>query len=253
MKKRYFIYLSYNGSAYHGWQIQPNGISVQEVLSKALSTILRTEIEITGAGRTDSGVHACLMVAHFDFDGEFETQHLTTKLNSILPNDIAIYNIREVKLDAHARFDAILRRYEYHIVTSKSVFRNGLTARFAENLDIEKMNEAAARLFEFSDFTSFSKLHTDAKTNNCVIKQAKWEKKEDELIFTIEADRFLRNMVRAIVGTLLEVGRGKMTVDEFCKIIEAKNRCKAGVSVPASGLFLVDIKYPDEIYLKINN
>ena len=249
VKKRFFIYLSYNGSAYHGWQMQPNGISVQEVLVKALSTVLRTDIEITGAGRTDSGVHARLMVAHFDFEGEIKTEQLTVKLNSMLPNDIAIYSIREVQSDAHARFDAVSRRYEYHIVTAKSVFRNGLAARFTENLNIDKMNEAAATLFEFSDFTSFSKLHTDVKTNNCVIKHAKWEKKEDELIFTIEADRFLRNMVRAIVGTLLEVGRGKMTTDEFRNIIEAKNRCKAGVSVPACGLFLVDIQYPKEIFV----
>lgn len=247
-KKRFFIYLSYNGSAYHGWQMQPNGISVQEVLVKALSTVLRTDIEITGAGRTDSGVHARLMVAHFDFEEEIETQHLTTKLNSILPNDIAISKIREVKADAHARFDAVSRRYEYHIVTAKSVFRYGLAARFAENLDMDKMNEAAATLFEFSDFTSFSKLHTDVKTNNCVIKYVKWERIEDELIFTIEADRFLRNMVRAIVGTLLEVGRGRMTIDEFRSIIEAKNRNKAGVSVPACGLFLVDIQYPDFVF-----
>lgn len=250
MIKRYFIYLSYNGTAYHGWQKQPNGISVQEVLAKALSTILRTDTEIIGAGRTDTGVHARLMVAHFDFEGKIDTKHLSAKLNSILPNDIAIHNIREVKSDAHARFDAVSRRYEYHIVTSKSVFRNGLAARFAENLDIDKMNEAAAILFEFSDFTSFSKLHTDVKTNNCVIKQACWEKKDDELIFTIEADRFLRNMVRAIVGTLLDVGRGKMTTDEFRKIIEAKNRCKAGASVPACGLFLVDIQYPDFIFIE---
>jgi len=249
LKKRFFIYLSYNGSAYHGWQMQPNGISVQEVLSKALSTVLRTDTEIIGAGRTDSGVHARLMVAHFDCETEIDTQQLTAKLNSMLPNDIAIYKIRQVNADAHARFDAISRRYEYHIVTSKSVFRNGLAARFAENLDVEKMNTAAATLFEFSDFTSFSKLHTDVKTNNCVIKHAKWERKEDELIFTIEADRFLRNMVRAIVGTLLEVGRGRMTTDDFRSIIEAKNRCKAGVSVPACGLFLVDILYPKEIFV----
>ena len=229
--------------------MQPNGISVQEVLAKALSTVLRTDTEIIGAGRTDSGVHARLMVAHFDCGAEINTQQLAAKLNSMLPNDIAIHAIRQVQNDAHARFDAVSRRYEYHIVNSKSVFRNGLAARFAENLNIDKMNEAAATLFEFSDFTSFSKLHTDVKTNNCIIKHAKWEKKDDELIFTIEADRFLRNMVRAIVGTLLEVGRGKMTTNEFRNIIEAKNRCKAGASVPACGLFLVDIQYPEEIFV----
>lgn len=230
--------------------MQPNGISVQEVLAKALSTVLRTDIDITGAGRTDTGVHARLMVAHFDYEDDVQANKLTSKLNSILPNDIAIYDIRKVQNDAHARFDAVSRRYEYHIVTTKSVFRNGLAARFAENLDIDKMNIAAATLFDYNDFTSFSKLHTDVKTNNCIIKYARWEQKEDELIFAIEADRFLRNMVRAIVGTLLEVGRGKLTIDEFRKVVEAKNRCKAGISVPACGLFLVDIQYPEDIFVQ---
>ncbi len=249
MKKRYFIFLSYNGAAYHGWQIQPNGISVQEVLAKALSTVLRTDIEITGAGRTDSGVHARLMVAHFETEAKLtDLEQFTNKLNSILPHDIAIYNIREVKNEAHARFDAISRRYEYHLVTEKSVFQHGFAARFSENLDFDKMNEAAATLFDYKDFTSFSKLHTDVKTNNCVIIQARWEKRNDIWVFTIEADRFLRNMVRAIVGTLLEVGRGKIDTEDFRKIIEVKNRCKAGVSVPACGLYLVDIQYPDSVF-----
>lgn len=249
MKKRYFIFLSYNGAAYHGWQMQPNGISVQEVLTKALSTVLRTDIEITGAGRTDSGVHARLMVAHFETEAKLtDLEQFTNKLNSILPHDIAIYNIREVKNEAHARFDAISRRYEYHLVTEKSVFQHGFAARFSENLDFDKMNEAAATLFDYKDFTSFSKLHTDVKTNNCVIIQARWEKRNDIWVFTIEADRFLRNMVRAIVGTLLEVGRGKIDTEDFRKIIEVKNRCKAGVSVPACGLYLVDIQYPDSVF-----
>lgn len=250
MKKRYFIYCSYKGTAYHGWQIQPNGISVQEVLSKALSTILRTEIEITGAGRTDTGVHAKLMVAHFDFDGELpNSTNFTSKLNSILPKDIAVSEIAEVNSDAHARFDAISRKYEYHIVTNKNVFKTGFTARLNENLNFELMNQAAAVLKEYKDFTSFSKLHTDVKTNNCVISEAVWSQQDDEWIFTIEADRFLRNMVRAIVGTLFEVGRGKMSINEFRRVIEAQDRCKAGVSVPASGLYLVDIRYPEDIFL----
>ena len=250
MKKRYFIYLSYKGTAYHGWQTQPNGISVQEVLCKALSTVLRTDIEVVGAGRTDTGVHAKLMVAHFDFESELpKLTSFASKLNSILPKDIAISEILEVKTDAHARFDATSRKYEYHIVTKKNVFKNDFAARFNENLNFELMNEAAATLMDYRDFTSFSKLHTDVKTNNCQIMHAQWVKNDDEWIFTIQADRFLRNMVRAIVGTLLEVGRGKMTIEQFRKVIELKNRCKAGVSVPAQGLFLVDIQYPEDIFL----
>lgn len=250
MKKRFFIYFSYKGTAYHGWQIQPNGISVQEVLAKALSTILRTEVEITGAGRTDTGVHAKLMIAHFDSEKELPAGiDLTTKLNSFLPCDIAVYKIVEVQPDAHARFDAISRRYEYHIVTEKNVFKKELAARESFQLDFEAMNAAAATLKEYRDFTSFSKLHTDVKTNNCSITHAEWTRQADEWVFTIQADRFLRNMVRAIVGTLFEVGRHKMTVEEFRAVIEAQNRCKAGVSVPAHGLYLVDIKYPDDIFL----
>lgn len=250
MKKRYFIYLSYKGTAYHGWQTQPNGISVQEVLSKALSTVLRTDIEIVGAGRTDTGVHAKLMVAHFDFDGKLPMlTSFASKLNSILPKDIAISKIIEVKADAHARFDATSRKYEYHLITQKNVFKNDYAARFNENLNFELMNLAAATLMEYRDFTSFSKLHTDAKTNNCVIMHAQWTKNEDEWIFTIQADRFLRNMVRAVVGTLLEVGRGKMSIEQFREVIELKNRCKAGTSVPAQGLYLVDIQYPDDTFL----
>jgi len=249
VKKRYFIYCSYRGTAYHGWQIQPNGISVQEVLSKALSTILRTEIEITGAGRTDTGVHAKLMVAHFDFEGILpHAEHFTAKLNSLLPCDIAVSEIREVQQDAHARFDAVSRKYEYHVVTTKNVFKNGFAARLNENMNFELMNQAAAVLKEYKDFTSFSKLHTDVKTNNCVITVAEWTQKDDEWIFTIEADRFLRNMVRAIVGTLFEVGRGKMSIAEFRSVIVAQDRCKAGVSVPANGLYLVDIRYPENIF-----
>lgn len=251
VKKRYFIYLSYNGTCYHGWQVQPNGISVQEVLAKALGTILRAEIEVIGAGRTDAGVHAKLMVAHFDLEFDLPTTFdLTAKLNSFLPRDIAVYKIVAVKPDAHARFDAISRRYEYRIVTNKNVFKNQLAARFSERLDFETMNKAAETLLEYRDFTSFSKLHTDAMTNNCNVTLAKWTQHDDEWIFTIQADRFLRNMVRAIVGTLLEVGRGKMTIAEFKQVVEAQNRCKAGTSVPAHGLFLVDIQYPNSIFIK---
>jgi len=252
VKKRYFIYLSYKGTAYHGWQIQPNGISVQEVLSKALSMVLRVDTEIVGAGRTDTGVHARLMVAHFDVEGGIQNLvAFAAKLNSILPRDIAVYKVVAVKPDAHARFDAVARRYEYHLVTAKDVFKTETAARFNERLDFELMNKAAAVLPEYTDFTSFSKLHTDVKTNNCVIAFARWEQSNGEWIFTIEADRFLRNMVRAIVGTLIEVGRGKMSVEGFRVVIEAKDRCKAGTSVPAQGLYLVDIQYPAEIFTEL--
>lgn len=223
-------------------------MSVQEVLTKALCTVLRTDIELTGAGRTDTGVHARLMVAHFDLECSLPSGFdFTAKLNSYLPKDIAILKIAEVRPNAHARFDAISRKYEYHVVLQKSVFKNELTARITDKVNFEVMNLAAATLMEYRDFTSFSKLHTDVKTNNCTITQAEWTRKEDEWIFTIQADRFLRNMVRAIVGTLFEVGRGKMTVDQFRSVIEARDRCKAGVSVPAQGLYLVDIQYPDNI------
>lgn len=250
MKKRFFIYFSYKGTAYHGWQIQPNGISVQEVLTKALCTILRTEIEVVGAGRTDTGVHAKLMVAHFDIEKQLPSEFdLAAKLNSFLPGDIAVYKIVEVQPAAHARFDATARRYEYHIITGKNVFKKELAARESFQLDFEAMNAAANTLKEYRDFTSFSKLHTDAKTNICAITHAEWTQQDDEWVFTIQADRFLRNMVRAIVGTLFEVGRHKMSIEEFRAVIEVKNRCKAGTSVPAHGLYLVDIKYPDHLFL----
>lgn len=245
---RYFIYLSYNGTAYHGWQIQPNGISVQEVLTNALRTVLREDINIVGAGRTDTGVHAKLMVAHFDTNNTMvEVDGFVSKLNSILPKDIAASKIRKVPADAHARFDALSRKYEYHFYVGKDVFKERMALRLFNSLDIELMNHAAAQLLNYNDFTSFSKLHTDAKTNICVISMAYWEQQGNEWVFTIEADRFLRNMVRSIVGTLFEVGTRKISVAEFCAIIEAKNRCKAGASVAAHGLYLVDIRYPKSL------
>ncbi len=247
--KRYFAYLSYKGTAYKGWQTQPNGITVQEVLERALSTVLRTKISLVGAGRTDAGVHASRMVAHFDAEPPIEPDALVRKLNSFLPQDIAIRHITEVKSNAHARFDAIGRVYEYRMTRNKNPFMTDTTAYIAGSLDFEKMNAAAQKLLRYTDFTSFSKLHTDVKTNNCTIRTAHWAQRDDLWIFTIEADRFLRNMVRAIVGTLLDVGRGKLSVDDFCRIIEAKNRCKAGTSAPASGLFLTEVKYPQDIFV----
>lgn len=246
---RYFIYLSYNGKNYCGWQNQPNGISVQEKLEEALSMYLREKIQITGAGRTDAGVHALYMVAHFDWEkGELEGTRLTEKLNRILPQDIVIDKIIPVRSDAHARFNATSRTYQYFLSIQKNPFRHEYTYKIHDNLNLETMNLAASILFEYTDFTSFSKLHTDVKTNHCKIMKAHWEKSGDEYIFTIKADRFLRNMVRAIVGTLLETGRGKLSIEEFRQVIEAKDRSKAGSSVPGNALFLTDVSYPENIF-----
>ena len=245
---RFFIYLSYDGTRYHGWQIQPNGISVQEVLNKALSTLLREPIEVTGAGRTDAGVNASLMVAHFDSQQTTDNGQLTYRLNKLLPYDIAIHKIVPVKPDAHARFSATSRTYHYYIITEKTPFEP-YAYRFPQALDFDKMNEAAQTLFDYTDFTSFSKLHTDVKTNNCRIMFARWEQVSPiKWQFTITADRFLRNMVRAIVGTLLDVGRGVLTIEQFREIIEKKDRCSAGTSVPGNALFLSDITYPEELF-----
>lgn len=245
--KRYFIQLSYKGTNYHGWQIQPNAISVQEVLEKTLSTVLRQKIEVVGAGRTDTGVHASFFVLHFDVNEELNyLENLVYKLNSLLPTDIAIQKIWLVANDLHARFSAVSRTYKYYISTKKNPFKADTSFKYLLPLNIDKMNEAARILAEYEDFTSFSRLHTDVKTNNCKILWAEWEVLNTQLIFTIKADRFLRNMVRAIVGTLLEVGKGKLSLNDFRKIIEAKDRGAAGASAPAKGLFLVDVEYPEE-------
>ncbi|MBO4800442.1 MAG: tRNA pseudouridine(38-40) synthase TruA [Bacteroidaceae bacterium] len=244
---RYFIYLSYDGTAYHGWQIQPNGESVQETLQRALATLLHQEVAVTGAGRTDAGVHAALMVAHFDVEaplGEDGIGSLVYRLNAILPHDIAIHRIVPVPPDAHARFSARARTYYYYVHTRKSPFLRDRSWRLVSTPDFEAMNRAAAVLKEYTDFTSFSKVNTDAKTNICHIRSAQWVQLSDhEWRFEITADRFLRNMVRAIVGTLMEVGRGTLSLDGFRQVIEQKNRCAAGDSVPARGLFLQNIEY----------
>lgn len=249
--QRYFIYLAYDGTNYHGWQIQPNGISVQECLMKALATFLRREIEVIGAGRTDAGVHATLMVAHFDFEGDaLDVELVADKLNRLLPPDISVYQVRRVKSDAHARFDATARTYKYYITTSKNPFNRQYRCRIHGNLDFKRMNEAAQELFDYSDFTSFSKLHTDVRTNICRITMAEWTQVDEATwVFTIRADRFLRNMVRAIVGTLLEVGRGKMTVQDFKQVIELQDRGKAGASAPGQALFLVNVEYPENLFI----
>lgn len=247
---RYFIILSYDGTDYHGWQIQPNGISVQQCLEQSLTTLLREETSVVGAGRTDAGVHAAKMIAHFDTGQIVDCVRLADKLNRLLPPDIAVQKVRPVSVDAHARFSATSRTYHYYISTAKDPFNRHRAMRLFHTPDFERMNEAAQRLLDYIDFTSFSKLHTDVLTNNCRIMQARWEQVgEHEWRFVIQADRFLRNMVRAIVGTLLEVGRGKMTVDEFCQVIEKKDRCSAGTSVTGKALFLVDVTYPENIFI----
>ena len=231
--QRYFIYLSYNGKSFCGWQIQPNAVTVQESIENALTTLLRKPVSIVGAGRTDAGVHAKLMIAHFDWETPIEDlAFLAEKMNRILPKDIAIHKIVQVRPDAHARFDATSRTY-----------------KIPGTLDFDAMNKACSVLFDYIDFTSFSKLHTDVKTNNCKIYKAVWEKEGDLWVFTISADRFLRNMVRAIVGTLIEVGRGKLDEAGLRRVIEAKDRCVAGTSVPGHALFLVDVTYPEDIFI----
>lgn len=247
---RYFIYFSYDGAVYHGWQVQPNAITVQQVLEEALAKLVRQPVPLVGAGRTDAGVNAACMVAHGDFPCELDCAQLVYKLNKILPPDIAVSDVRRVKDDAHARFDALSRRYNYRVVTAKSPFARRYACRVLPGVDFEAMNRAAEILYEYTDFTSFSKLHTDVKTNNCKVTFARWRQVSDnEWVFEIEADRFLRNMVRAIVGTLLLVGRGKLTLDGFRAVIENKARGEAGDSAMGEALFLVDVKYPDDIFL----
>ena len=247
---RYFIYLAYNGTRFCGWQNQPNGISVQCCIEDVLSKVMRQNTPVVGAGRTDAGVHARMMTAHFDAPEEIaDTSLLTGKLNNMLSKDIAINRIVRTTDEAHARFDALSRTYNYIVTDKKDPFDYEYVCRMPlHNINFDAMNEACKFLFRFSDFTSFSKLHTDVKTNNCRIDEARWENVNGLWVFTIRADRFLRNMVRAIVGTLFDVGRGKITPDDFMNIIEAKDRSRAGTSAPAEGLALTDIEYPDNIF-----
>jgi tRNA pseudouridine38-40 synthase len=239
---RFFIELSYKGTNYHGWQIQPNANSIQSEINNALSTLLNTKIEVMGAGRTDAGVHAKQMFAHFDCQQELDRLQMALQLNSFLPRDITIHNIKEVSDDAHCRFDALRRTYQYHIVQRKDPF-NTTAYLLYKDLDLDAMNLACKYLLGEQDFTSFSKVNTQTLTNNCNVMLANWVQKDRELIFTIKADRFLRNMVRAIVGTLLDVGRGKITPDKIKEIIAKQDRGEAGVSVPSHALFLSSIEY----------
>ncbi len=246
---RYFIELSYNGKAYHGWQNQPNVISVQEIVEDALSKLLQTKIDVVGAGRTDAGVHAEQLFAHFDFDESIDSEKLIFKLNSFLPKDISVQHIFVVKADAHARFDALSRTYNYKISLKKDVFNSDGSYYLKHQLDIDKMNEAAKVLFDYRNFKCFSRSNTDVKTYHCTIMMAEWRSQNNQLIFTIKADRFLRNMVRAIVGTILDVGQGKTTIEEFHDIIKSEDRTNAGASVPAHGLYLSIIEYPKSIFI----
>lgn len=247
---RYFIELSYFGKAYHGWQNQPDSISVQEVLETEMDKILPGKIAIVGAGRTDAGVHASQMFAHFDLAEKVDEQLLKYKLNSMLPKDIAIANIFEVTTEAHARFDATSRSYEYHLVQEKDVFNSDTAWYYKHPLDLENMNEAAALLKDYTNFKCFSKSRTDVRTYNCRIDKAFWVKEGTKLIFHITADRFLRNMVRAIVGTLIEIGQNKQPVSYLREVIASEDRGMAGTSVPAHGLYLTGITYPETIRIK---
>lgn len=246
---RYFIDFEYNGTAYHGWQLQPNANSVQAEMEKAFSTIFRRPTSLVAAGRTDTGVHAKQMFAHFDTENPIENiGMLVAKLNGLLPPDIAIHDILPVREGAHARFDATGRTYEYWLTNKKSAFRQHLVTRSHFTLDYAKMNDAAEVILQEKDFASFCKVHTDVKTTICDVRRAYWEQRGDCWVFTIEADRFLRNMVRATVGTLIEVGRGNMTKEQLRQVLREKSRCAAGQSMPADGLYLVKIDYPEEIF-----
>ena len=253
---RYFVTLSYDGTRFHGWQIQPNGISVQEELQRGLSLLLRQEVTVTGAGRTDAGVHARMMVAHFDCatsllpeiwkkDGALDGRQLAYKLNRLLPQDIAVERIVQVASDMHARFSALARTYHYYIHTFKSPFLSRYSCEMHFSLDFQLMNEAARMLLNYDDFGAFCKSHADVKTTLCHVTNALWsETAPGEWMFEITANRFLRNMVRAVVGTLVEVGRGRLSLDEFRRVVEGKRRTDAGESMPAHALFLERIDYP---------
>jgi len=244
--KRYFVELSYDGTTFHGWQIQPNAVSVQECLDKALSTYFRQQVASLGCGRTDTGVHAKQFFAHIDLVGVSERQLLnaTTGINALLPYSIAVHRIFEVAADAHARFDATARAYHYYLHFHKNPFKINRSWLYKGKLNVEQMNNAAELLLGQKDFSCFSKSNTQTFTNNCNISYAKFEQQADGLVFTIKADRFLRNMVRAIMGTLVMVGEGVIEAQQLNKIIESKNRSNAGQSVPACGLFLVSVVYP---------
>ncbi len=244
MSKRYFIFLGYDGKNYHGWQVQPNGNSVQAELQKALSILLRQSIEVVGAGRTDAGVHAVDMAAHFDTDLPIDCDQLYYKLNRLLPCDISVRTVSEVSPDMHARFSAKARTYYYYIHTRKDPFVRQHSCFIHYQLDFDLMNEAGRMLTTYSDFGAFCKTHTDVKTTLCQVNRAEWERIDDHHYrFVITANRFLRNMVRAVVGTLIDVGRHRVTLDQLREIIESGKRTEAGESMPAHALFLQKVEY----------
>ncbi|WP_296619660.1 tRNA pseudouridine(38-40) synthase TruA [Marivirga sp.] len=246
---RYFFTIAYKGTDYHGWQKQPNAMGVQQKVEEVFSTILNQKVEILGSGRTDSGVHATAQVFQFDFLDNLKAEQLLYKANKMLPHDVALKHVREVKDEAHARFDAVSRAYQYHIITEKNPFAIDQAYFFTQELSIEKMNLASEKLLNYQDFESFSKVKTDVYTFNCDIFEAYWKQEQDTLVFHIKANRFLRGMVRAIVGTLLDVGQNKIPIEDFENIIKAKNRKSAGRAVPALGLYLTEVQYPEDIYL----
>ena len=247
---RYFIELSYKGTNYHGWQIQPDSVSVQELVNNAFTTIFRTPIAVVGAGRTDTGVHAEQLYAHVDFIHEINIGEVIYKLNSLLPHDIVVEDILKAKESVHARFDAIGRSYEYRIFLGRNPFLMDTTWQLNNRkLNIVKMNEAAQILLTYTNFKCFSRTNSNVKTYNCDVRRAEWVLTNKLLIFHITADRFLRNMVRAIVGTLIDVGTEKINLEEFKQIIESKDRCNAGTSAPAKGLFLTQVTYPKTIFI----
>ena len=252
---RYFIRFAYDGTAFHGSQRQPNGVTVQETMEQALAMIFREEVPLTFAGRTDAGVHAREMYAHFDLPDNDHSKFLILnskfRLNGILPDSIAVFDVYPVRDNAHARFDAVRRTYEYHIIDHKAPFLCTQATRVRPGLDFEAMNEAAQLLIGKQDFASFCRTNTDVKTTICDLTRAEWQELGNgHAVFTIAADRFLRNMVRAVVGTLFEVGRGKMTKEQFAEVITQHNRCAAGDSAPAEGLFLTHVEYPEDIYIR---
>ena len=246
---RYFLKLTYRGTAYHGWQIQENAHTVQAEMNEKISTLCEEPVNVVGCGRTDTGVHARNFYLHFDLQQSltFGPQDFVFKLNRFLPEDIAVYGAWEVPPDSHARFDVVSRTYRYYISLRKDPFVQDTALIFTGRLDVEAMQQAANYLLDYEDFTSFSKLHTQTTTNICRLAEAGWEQREQMLVFTITADRFLRNMVRAIVGTLLEIGKGKLKPEDMKTIIEAKDCSKAGFSAPAQGLFLEEVRYPFEL------
>ncbi|MEO9965271.1 MAG: tRNA pseudouridine(38-40) synthase TruA [Reichenbachiella sp.] len=246
---RYFIEITYDGSNYHGWQIQNNANTVQGILNEALSKILRTEISTIGSGRTDTGVHAQMQVVHLDHEEELNEERLSAKLNSLLPQDIAVNKIMPVNSEASARFDAISRAYTYKMHRHKNPFLYGKSYYFSQSLDLEAMNHCCELILKWTDFEAMSKVKTEVNNFNCEIFEALWQKHNDDIEFNVSANRFLRGMVRALVGTMIEVGQGRMTLEEFKKVLESNDRTKAGRSVPAHGLYLRDIIYPKDIYL----